>query len=86
MKIISVILLLFVSGCSTTKTAHLACDFVAGASGNALERHENKSQSDRHGNTVNQRKNSDFLEGILGVFGGMASRALNEKETEPCSE
>jgi hypothetical protein len=86
MKTNLVILFLFISGCSTTKTAHVACDFVAGASDNALERHENKSQSDIHGNTVNQRKNSDFLEGVLNVFGGMASRALNNKETEPCSE
>ncbi|SEK75216.1 hypothetical protein SAMN05216262_102274 [Colwellia chukchiensis] len=84
-KIMAISLLLSLSGCSTTKSSHITCDFIAGAAGNAIERHDNKGGSDMHGNIVRRNENSDFLEGVLNIIGGMLTRAVNDKETELCT-
>jgi len=84
-KTITISLLLLLSGCSSTSTSHVACDFVEGAADNAIERHENKGNSDMHGNVVRNNQNSDFFEGILNVLGGAFTRAVNDKNNEPCT-
>ena len=68
---------ILISGCASTKSAHLGCDFVGGAAENAIERHENKGKSDIHGNKVKNNQNSDFLEGILSVFSGILTRSVS---------
>lgn len=85
MKRLAVLLLILVSGCATTKSSHIACDFVEGAADNAIERHENKGRSDIHGNIVRNNQNSDLLEGILNVLGGMLSRSVNNEQNEDCT-
>jgi hypothetical protein len=84
-NIVTLFLILLLSSCSTTKSSHIACDFVEGAAGNAIERHENKGNSDMHGNIVRNNQNSDFLEGILNIFGGMFTRAVNDQKSKPCT-
>lgn len=84
-KIMMISLLLLLSGCSSTKSSHIACDFAEGAADSAIERHENKGNNDIHGNIVRTNKNSDAFEGVLSVLGGMLTRAVNEKENEPCT-
>ena len=66
-----------ISGCSSTNTAHVGCDFVGGAAENAIERHENKGKSDIHGNVVKNGQNSDVLEGVLSVLSGILTRAIS---------
>lgn len=85
MKIMTISIMLLLSGCSTTKSSHIACDFVGGAAGNTIERHGNKGNSDMHGNIVRNNQNSDFFEGVLNILGGMFTRAVSDKENEPCT-
>lgn len=66
-----------ITGCSSTKSAHLGCDFVGGAAENAIERHENKGKSDIHGNKIKNNQNSDVTEGFLTVIGGILTRAIS---------
>tara|TARA_R110001583_G_scaffold192168_1_gene358401 strand:- start:81 stop:356 length:276 start_codon:yes stop_codon:yes gene_type:complete len=84
-KIIIISFLLFFGGCSTTKPTNVACDFVAGAGDNALERNENKNKSDIHGNKIKNSQNSDALEGILNIFSGMFTRSLNDDSNGKCT-
>jgi hypothetical protein len=85
MKVMAISLLLLLSACSTTKSAHVACDFIEGSAGNTIERHENKGKSDIHGNIVRNNQNSDFFEGVLNLLGGMFTRAVNDEKSEPCT-
>ncbi|MBA6342518.1 hypothetical protein H4J59_16110 [Colwellia sp. MB02u-10] len=84
-KISIISLSLFLGSCSTTKPTNVVCDFVDGASDNATERHENKNKSDIHGNKIKNNQNSDILEGILNIFGGMFTRSLNNDSSDKCT-
>ncbi|MGB1262393.1 MAG: hypothetical protein ACPG52_05735 [Cognaticolwellia sp.] len=84
-KIMTIFLLLFLSACSTTKSSHIACDFVGGAAGNAVDRHENKGKSDIHGNTLKNKENSDLSKGIFSILSGAATRLINSNKSEPCT-
>ncbi|MBA6296385.1 hypothetical protein H4J46_16245 [Colwellia sp. MB02u-6] len=84
-KIIIISCLVSLGGCSTTKPTNVACDFVVGAGDNAIERHENKNKSGTHGNKVKNNQNSDTLEGILNIFGGMLTRSLNNDSSKKCT-
>jgi hypothetical protein len=84
-KIIIISLALFLGACSTTKPTNVVCDFVGGASDNATERHRNKNQSEIHGNKIKNDQNSDILEGILNVFGGIFTRSLNNESSDKCT-
>ena len=84
-KIIIISCLVSLGGCSTTKPTNVACDFVVGAGDNAIERHENKNKSGTHGNKIKNNRNSDTLESILNIFGGMLTRSLNNDSSKKCT-
>jgi len=84
-KLSIALLVLSLSSCSTTKPAHLACDFVGGSVENAIKRHENKNDSDIHGNLIKKRDNPDILEGVLSVIGGVLTRAFNSNNNNKCT-
>lgn len=88
-KLSNFILMSFIivlTGCSSTTSHHLVCDFLDGAGENSTKRHDSKGQSDIHGNVVKNKHNSDVLEGLLSVFGGMLTRAISsdKKEKQAC--
>jgi hypothetical protein len=74
LKLTITLCLMSLSGCSTTKPTNIACDFVGGAVDNANERYENKNN-----------QNSDVIEGILNIFGGMLTRNLNNDSSDECT-
>lgn len=78
--------IIMLTGCSSTTSHHLVCDFVGGAAGNAIKRHDSKGQSDIHGNVVKNKYNSDAFEGLLSIFSGMLTRAISsdKKEKQAC--
>tara|TARA_R110001583_G_C5608035_1_gene405077 strand:- start:342 stop:623 length:282 start_codon:yes stop_codon:yes gene_type:complete len=86
-KILIIFLLLLVQACSTTKSAHVACDFAEGALDNSSERHIKKDQYNIHGQKIKSSDNSDILEGLLNIFSGMINRAATpkSKDNEPCT-
>tara|TARA_R110000744_G_scaffold107365_2_gene203866 strand:- start:385 stop:660 length:276 start_codon:yes stop_codon:yes gene_type:complete len=85
LKVIIISFSLYLGGCSTIKPTNVACDFVVGAGDNAIDRHENKNKSDIHGNKVKNNQNSDVLEGVLNIIGGMFTRGLNNDSSGKCT-
>ncbi|WP_448250453.1 hypothetical protein [Thalassotalea agariperforans] len=83
-KIYVISLILLVSGCSST-SSHVACDFVGAVAKNAGERHRDKDKVDIYGNPVKKHQNSDIVTGILSIFVGATSRAIDDEEKEACT-
>ena len=86
-KFLSIYCFVLISACSSTKTAHVSCDFVGGAADSAIERHEKKKHSDIHGNKAKSSQNTSFIDGILSVFSGILTRAASsgKKTTSKCT-
>ena len=72
---------LFLVGCSSIKPIHLACDFVGGATENAVKRHENNTDS----NVTQHQGNSDILEGLLNAVSGLLTRTINNNNKSECT-
>lgn len=75
----------FISGCSSTKSAHIGCDFLGGAAENVIERHENKGKSDIHGRKIKNNQNTDAEEGGLSVLSGILTRAISSDNKSKCT-
>jgi len=83
--VITMALLLYLGGCSTTKPVNVVCDFIVGATDNAIERDNNKNKSDIHGNQIKNSQNSDVFEGILNILGGVFTRIMNNDSNDKCT-
>jgi len=85
-KCLTALIILSLSGCSTTEPIHVACDFTAGAANNAINRDKNKNSSDIHGKKLKNNGNSDALEGVLSVISGVLTRSLNSNTQSKCTD
>lgn len=72
------------SGCTSTGSSNMACDFIDGAAENALERDEDKGKSDIHGNRVKTNRNSDTEAGLMSILSGAFTRFMNSSESGNC--
>jgi len=74
--IISIVLLLTLSGCSSRQAANASCDFVHGAAENEHDRkRENNSRGRKH-----EADSDDAINGFFAVLLGPLNRAMSHSE------
>jgi uncharacterized Fe-S cluster-containing MiaB family protein len=81
----TIIFILSLAGCSTTKTTNVACDFVGGVYDASIEKQQKRNQGNIHGREVGNNHDSGIVEGILNVFAGMLNRSLKDDTSGKCT-
>lgn len=82
--LIIVIAVCTLSGCATTSSSNLACDFIDGAADNVVTRNEDKDKSTIHGDRVQSSQNNDIEAGVLSLISGAFTRFMNSDDSSEC--